>query len=1413
MSDGSDAAAGVVSQERRQRLKKLLRQKVKRSRSFPLSFAQQRLWLLDQLDPGNPLYNVPLVLRLSGPVDVDNLNRTLNEVVARHETLRTRIEVIDDEAVQVIEPSTPQQFTLVDLEHLDAAEREAEALARAAAEVKKPFRLDQCPLYRALLIRLGPTEHVLVVVLHHIISDDWSMWVLFREVAMLYQAFRTGQPSPLGKPATQYADYAVWQRQRLQGDRLQKLLDYWRPRLQGVAPLELPTDRPYTLSGQQTGATEHATLPSALAKQLAELGRREGATLYMTLLAAFQVLLHRYSGQDDIAVGSPIAGRTGKETEDMVGFFVNTLVMRADLAGNPTFRDLLRQVRQAALEAFDHQELPFERLVEALNPDRESNRHPLFQVMFTLQGAPWPAMKLADISLSVVAFDTGTSKFDLSFVAREERDGLSVAAEYDSHLFRSDTIERMLSHFRVLLEGIVADPDRPVAELPLLTEAESRQLLVEWNRTQVQYPQRDGLHQFFEELAANTPDAVAAVFEGQRLTYGQLNARANQLASYLQERGVGPEVLVGLCMQRSLEMAVAILGVMKAGGAYLPLDPDYPRERLDFIVADSRPAVILMTSDWPTRFLPRAAQAVCVDTEQEQISNESEANLPCQTNPDSAIYVIYTSGSTGLPKGTVNIHRGLCNKILWEIEFLGLDHTDRVLFKTPLSFDVSAVEFFRGLLCGGGIVIARPGGHRDPGYMAELIARECVTTVEFVPALLRAFLEEEHVARCGSLRRVTSGGEMLSPELVNLFFQRLDIPLYNLYGPTETSIGITGWKCRRNDQHVTVPIGRPISNVRLYILDANRNPVPVGVPGELYIGGVAVGRGYLNRPELDAERFVPDLFSDIPGDRLYKTGDCCRYLPDGNIEFLGQRDEQVKIRGFRIELGEIEAVLKQAPGVRDAVVIARESTPGNKFLAAYVVPQPGVEICAQGLEDVLRARLPEYMVPAATVMMDALPLLPSGKVNRRAFPAVEDKRPELASAYVAPRSDLERQLAEIWQEVLHADRVGIQDNFFALGGHSLLAAQVVLRVARRLHIELPLREMFQTPTIAGLAQYLEAVRTHGTTSRQPIPPAPRDGQLPPSFTQEALWVLDQLEPDLPTYTAYPHLRIRGPLDVPVLERALNEIVRRHEALRTRFPEADGRPIQVIDPPAPRPLPVVDLSHLSAAEQESECKRYTTQETGRPIDLQNGPLTRVSLLRLSADEHVLLAAAHHIVYDGWSLAVLTRELTALYQAYQAGRPSPLPELPIQYADFAAWQRNWLQGEKLEQLRSRWVERLAGVPPLELPIDRPRPAIRTTPGDTLPCDLSPDLSAAVNEFCRREGVTPFMTLLAAFQVLLARYTGQDDFAIGSPVANRTQPETESLIGYFINVVVLRNDLSGDPDFREVVRRVQPGCARCL
>jgi len=1418
-SPGATDNASPSPDERRRQLEALLRRK-QQPRHFPLSLAQQRLWLLDQLDPGNPVYNIPLAVRLTGALDLPALQKTLDAVIARHEVLRTRIAQVGAEPAQIVEPPAARPLEIIDVPGADAAAREAAALERARAEARRPFQLDVGPLFRAQLLRLGPEEHIFVAVMHHAIGDDWSLGVLFHDVARLYQAFTTGQPSPLTALPIQYADYAAWQRQQLQGAELERLLDYWTPRLQAVSPLELPTDRPRPQQASYAGGTVTRIFPIDLLAQVRELARGEAATLYMALLTAFDVLLYRYSGQEDFAVGSPIAGRTRKETESLVGFFANTLVMRATLDPAATFRQTLRQVKRHALDAFQHQEMPFERLVEVLNPPRDTGRHPLFQVAFALQSAPWPQITLAGLTLAPLPIDSGAAKFELWLSMRETPAGLQADLEFNAELFTPETARRMLAHLETLLRAAVANPDQPLTRLPLQTGEEQRQMLHQWNLPAPAEPLTGCLHAWFEAAAAQHPAAIAVRFEEQELTYGELNRRANQVAHYLRSQGVGPESIVALYLDRSLEMIVALLGIVKAGGAYLPMDLVYPADRLAFMLEESQARVVITQESLVEKLPAHAATVLCLDRDAALLAAQDASNPPCTTDAQNLAYVIYTSGSTGKPKGAMITQGNVVRLFTATDDWFHFSAADVWTMFHSYAFDFSVWEIWGALLYGGTLVVVPYWVSRSPEAFHDMLVRRGVTVLNQTPSAFTQLVTYDQQAGEKSaqlqLRLVIFGGEALNLQSLRPWFERHGDrcpQLVNMYGITETTVHVTYYPVTRADlaNPSSSPIGRPIPDLQVYVLDTHGNLAPIGVPGELYVGGRGVARGYLQRPELTAGRFVDPPFAEaaaagIAGP-LYRSGDVGRWLPGGCLEYLGRCDHQVKIRGFRIELGEIEAVLARHPAIRQAVVLAREDRQNDKRLVAYIVPTIDPPPSTSDLRGYLRAALPDYMIPAAFVPLESIPLTGNGKVDRRALPAADDKRPELSVQYVAPRTDDEAQLAAIWCEVLGVDRVGVDDNFFELGGHSLLATQVISRIVARLKVELPLREMFLAPSVGQLAQRLIEARTQGRgRHHEPIRPAPRDGTLLPSFTQEALWFLDQLERDHPTYTVYPTLRIRGPLDVAVLERALNEISRRHEALRTRFPEVDGRPIQVIEPWQPRPLPLVDLSPLPQPQRRSELRRWVAEETERPINLQTGPLIRITLLKLSADEHVLVAAAHHIIYDGWSLGIMSRELSALYESYRAGRPATLPELSIQYADFAAWQRQLLQGPRLEQLRSYWAQKLAGVPPLELPTDLPRPAVRTTRGDTLPCDLPADVAAAVREFCRSEGLTPFMALLAAFEVLLSRYAGQEDFAIGSPVANRIHPQTEPLVGYFINMVVLRADTGGDPSFRELARRVR-------
>jgi amino acid adenylation domain-containing protein len=958
------------------------------------------------------------------------------------------------------------------------------------------------------------------------------------------------------------------------------------------------------------------------------------------------------------------------------------------------------------------------------------------------------------------------------------------------------------------------DPDAPPAAShevhagergpAILPEAERQRLLLEWNDTAFAYPDDGCIHEVFAAQAARAPGAMALSFEGQELSYGALNERANRLAHALRRHGVGPEVVVGVLMERSLEMVVALLGVLKAGGAYVPLDPEYPESRLGFMLADTAAQVILTQARLAGSLPAHGATVIRVDADWGHIAAELASDPPsCGLTLDSLAYVIYTSGSTGRPKGAMNAHRGIKNRLAWMQRAHGLTAADRVLQKTPFSFDVSVWELFWPLMFGARLVIARPGGHRDPGYLADVIAERGITTLHFVPSMLVAFLDEPRVDRCRGLTRVFASGEALPPALMERVFARLgDVELHNLYGPTEAAVDVTAWTCRRGA--AVVPIGRPIDNVRIYILDERMEPVPTGTPGELYIGGVQVGRGYLNRPELTAERFVKDPFAGDPGARLYRTGDVARWMRSGDVEYLGRADFQVKIRGFRVELGEIEAVLLEHAGVREAVVVGQEDASGDKRLVAYVTTRGGAAPAPGELRSHLQSKLPEHMVPAVFVTLPELPLTPSGKVDRRALPEPEAR--VAAGEVEAARTPIEEVLAGMWAQVLKLERVGPGDDFFELGGHSLLATQAVARIRAVLGVDMSVRALFEAPTPAAMARRVDgALRVV-----PPIVRVPRQGPVALSFGQERLCFLDQLTPGDTSYVVPLVLRFSGRADRAALERAVREIVRRHEALRTTYALLDGRPAGIVHEDIDASLAVTRLTELPEAERPSVARREVAAEVRRPFDLAAGPLLRARLLELDDDEHALLLTMHHIVSDGWTLGILTAEVRALYEAFREGEPSPLAEPAIQYADYAAWQRRWLSGDVLEVQLAYWREQLGGAPhALDVPVDHPRPAVASSRGARRSFVLPAELSGALSKLGQREGATLFMTLLAAFDVLLYRYTGQRDLVVGTPIANRTHAETEGVVGFFVNTLALRMVLSDDESFRALLGRVREVC----
>ncbi|HEV7474838.1 MAG TPA: amino acid adenylation domain-containing protein [Pyrinomonadaceae bacterium] len=1742
--DRQELLARLLEQERLDFSLTVITPRKQELEPLPLSFAQQRLWFMDQLEPQRAIYNIPDSHYFEGPLNIDALERSLSEIVRRHEGLRTTFQTIAGEPVQVIAEAQPAKLEVVDLSELPAAEREAEAERLANEEARRPFDLTRGPLLRVRLLRLSDTEHVLLMTMHHIISDGWSIKVFGRELAALYEAYSAGQRSPLRELPIQYADFAVWQREWLRGEVLEKQLKYWRAQLGGELPvLELPTDRPRPARQSYRGAMEGLELSEAVRQRLREIGRESGATPYMTLLAAFNVLLWRYSGQAEILVGTPIANRNRAETEELIGFFVNTLVMRTRMNGGMSFRELLEQVRETTLGAYEHQDMPFEKLVDELQPERSLSRQPVFQVMFTLQDVE--ALQLAGLELSWLQTEIKVVKFDMTLALAEGEGYLGGVIIYNTDLFDAATVKRMTRQLELLLTSIADNPQQLLSELPRLTEAE-QQMLAEWNQTEREYPEQDCIHELFEAQAARTPEAVAVVFNEEQLTYRELNDRANQLAHYLRGVGVGAEVLVGVLLERSVEMVVAVLGILKAGGAFVPLNPTYPEERLRFMLDDAGLSILLTQQSLLAR-LPaeQRATATSLDSDWARIAELSTENLHPPVTPNNLAYVIYTSGSTGQPKGVLVQHQGVPNLAMAQAEAFEVSAESRVLQFASISFDATVSEIFKTLLAGATLCLGTGESLLPVGPLLNLLRTQAITTVTLPPSVWAVLPSDSLPA----LHTAISAGEPCSAEIAAAWSGN-GRRFLNAYGPTEVTVCAT--ISEGLDGSCKPPIGRAIANTEVYVLDAELRPVPIGVVGELYVGGVGLARGYLRRPALTAERFVPHPFSSQPGSRLYRTGDLGRYWTNGNLEYLGRIDQQVKVRGFRIELGEIESALAQHPAVRDVVVLAREDVPGDQRLVAYLITEPGPTVDVGQWRAWLSQKLPEYMLPAAFVLLPEFPLTANGKVDRRALPAPDASRPMQGHAYLAPRDRLEQLLVDLWQPALGLEQIGVADNFFDIGGNSIKGAILINRLQEVLGEYVYVVAIFDAPTVAELANYLrrhypEAVNRicgfpalapvvvtrqisaaqiaefkqlipalpefHTNTTAEPKnPPAvfvlspPRSGStlmrvmlgghpqlfappelellsfntladrrrefadrfsfwlegtlralmqikqcdadeakrlmqqcedeqlttkqfyallqswlgnrllvdktpsyaldieilrraendfaetryihlirhpyavirsfeearleqvffrhqhnfsrrelaeliwlvsqanilqflekipaerqhqvhfeqlvnepepvlrgvceflgldyvnematpyreqsqrmvdgihplskmlgdvkfhehtgvdaapadrwqqqleagdllaqetwtiaerlgypvmeqhltapavrrqelqpirrvagervgLPLSFAQQRLWFMDQLEPQRAIYNIPDSHYFEGPLNLEALERSLSEIVRRHESLRTTFQTIAGGPVQVIAEPQAVKLDVIDLSKLPAAEGEAEAQRLGDEEARRPFDLTRGPLLRVRLVRLADTEHVLLLTMHHIISDGWSIGVLGRELTALYAAYCAGQSSPLADLPIQYADFAVWQREWLRSEVLEKQLGYWREQLGGqLPVLELPADRPRLARQSYRGAVEVLELSEELRRRLHEISRASGATPFMTLLAAFNVLLWRYSGQGEVLVGTPMANRNRAETEELIGFFVNTLVIRTRMNGGMSFRELLAQVR-------
>ena len=1033
----------------------------------PLSYNQQGLWLLNQLMEGAPIYHTPTAARLTGPLDFSALQTALKTIVARHDALRT-IFKIDDGAPMQLVSDAPLEVPLIDLTEWNESEREAEAILRG--EARRPFDLAQGPLIRAVLLRMWEDEHILLVTMHHIVTDGWSVGIFHRELSALYKAFSKGEPSPLVELPIQYTDYAIWQRERLDGDVDESQLAYWKEQFATLPPvLELPTDHPRpAVQAYRAFQGEQQTicLSKQLTQDLKRLCQKENVTLFMALLTAYQILLHRYTGEEDIVVGTPIAGRQLPESENLIGLFINTLAMRVSLAGEETCRAVLERVKQVALKAFEYQDLPFERLVKELQPERTLAHNPLFQVMFVLQSEEILPLQLPGLMVEHFRVDNILENFDLTLDVAEREDQLVCRFKSNADLFESETITRMMSHFQTLLEGMVANPKQKISELPLVGDAERHKLLTEWNQTARDFPADVCAPQLFEQQVVRTPNATAISFEDEWLAYAELNARANKLAHYLRGLGVGPDSLVGISIERSLELAIGVLGILKAGAAYVPFDPTFPKDRLAFMIEDTSVPVLLTSRRLAGELPAHRARVVCLDSDWKQIALESNENPGAIASPDNLVYVIYTSGSSGRPKGVRSNHRGLTN-ILGSLQREpGITADDTVLSVTTLSFDIFSQDLLLPLITGARVVIVSSEVAADGNLLRAALEKTQATLLQATPTSWRMLIEAGW--RGHDRLKIFCGAEVLTRELADQLLERSG-EVWNLYGPTESSIWTTVGKVERGQGPIS--IGRPVANTRVYLLDKNLKPVPIGVPGELHVGSIGLARGYLNRPELTTEKFILSPFSSDPNARLYKTGDLARYRPDGKLDCLGRMDDQVKIRGFRIELGEIESVLRQHPVVRQCVVVAREDTPGDRRLVAYVVPADEGDFDAKQLRAFLQEQLPDYMMPSAVVGLKELPLTPTMKVNRRALPPpLYDGQAN--EGYVAPRSPLEEKLAAIWAEVLRVERVGVNDNFFELGGHSLLAVRLFARIANVFKKQLPLATLFQASTIEKLAKIL-----------------------------------------------------------------------------------------------------------------------------------------------------------------------------------------------------------------------------------------------------------------------------------------------------------------------------------------------------
>ncbi|MFE9774066.1 amino acid adenylation domain-containing protein [Streptomyces sp. NPDC005931] len=1363
----------------------------RRPERTPLSPAQQRLWFLSRLEDGSATYNMPIAVRLTGALDRAALAAALQDVSDRHESLRTRYPDVDGTPYQYI---VPPEHAVVELEVVETTE--AELAARIAGACGHVFDLaEELPL-RAHLFALSAEDHVLVLMLHHIAGDGWSMGPLTRDLTHAYAAHRAGRGPRWAPLPVQYADYALWQRELLGREDdpdslISRQISFWRAALADLPEdLRLPGSRPRGAGSEYHGATLSFRIDPTTHRRMAALAAASGTSLYMVSQAGLAALLTRLGCGTDIPLGTPVAGRTDPALDDLIGDFLNTLVLRTDTGGNPTWHELLGRISETNLSAYANQDVPIERLVEILNPDRSAGRLPLFQVLLSLHEAP-PQPEFPGLTVRAEPVERIVqNKFDLAVHLREtvtedgSPGGLEGMVEYSTDLFDAADVERLTDRLARLLAAMAADPGQRIGEAELLDRAEHEQVVRDWNATAHEVP-RATLPELFAQQAARTPDRTAVVFEDTELTYAELDLRAGRLARLLAERGAAPESCVAVLLPRSENLVVTLLAVLRTGAAYLPVDPGYPAERIQYLLDDARPALVL-TEDHPVFDEVPAGEAFAAD--------------PGTVLPEHPAYVIYTSGSTGAPKGVVVSHASIVNRLAWMQDRYRLDATDRVLQKTPAGFDVSVWEFFWPLLNGATLVVARPGGHQDPAYLARLMREQRITTAHFVPSMLAVFVAEPAAAELPDLRRLISSGEALPAELAARADATIAAGLHNLYGPTEAAVDVTAWAYRSEPGAVSVPIGSPVWNTALYVLDSTLRPVPPGVAGELYIAGAQLARGYLHRPALTAARFVACPFGGF-GERMYRTGDVVAWRSDGQLEFLGRGDDQVKVRGFRVEPAEIEAALVRHECVGHAVVVARADASDDTRLFAYVVPAGADRPQPAALREFLGGLLPEHLIPASFVVLDELPLTPNGKLDRRALPAPDHAG---RKAGRGPRNQREETLCRIFADILGLPGVGIDEGFFDLGGHSLMATRLISLVRVAFGVDLAIRDLFATQTVAGLVQILD--RSDGSR-RQPVVRGPRPERVPLSHAQQRLWFLNRLEGSNAAYNLPMAARLTGSLDHRALAAAVADVTVRHETLRTIFPETDGVPHQRILPPD-EVRPDFAVSETGRGELAAAIAEIAE----RDFDLRTDLPLRVRVLTVSPTEHVLVLVLHHVAGDGWSLVPLARDLSGAYADRCAGRAPEWTELPVQYVDYALWQRDLLgrtddPDSVVSEQVAYWRKALAGIPDeLPLPVDRPRPKTPSYAGGSVAFGYGPELHARINKLAVDCNATAFMVVQTALAALLTRLGAGTDIPVGSPIAGRTDEALDDLVGFFVNTLVLRTDTSGDPTFRDIIGRVR-------